>query len=118
MSVMLPAFEEVLTDPPAQAMSVKPASTAAPQYNREGSEQEMVPVGPFFLYRGTFTVHASHPLKFTSGFHQFSYAAGYHSHDHGEMPTLIKDAAGLDRLGDKVHKFTFVAEGAKHSVGY
>jgi hypothetical protein len=96
-------------------MSVDPAADlkAAVQYNTQGTEQEimMVPVRSF-LYRGTFTVHASHELKYTSGSHQFSIAAGK------EEPTPINEAAAYERLGNQIHKFDFVAEGAKHPAGY
>lgn len=94
-------------------MPAKPAAKAAAQSYKGEGEEEMVQVGSWYLLSGTFTVHASHPLKFTTGFHQVSYPA--HAH---EVPTRFQDAVGLERLGDSIHKLTFVADGVEHPVGY
>jgi hypothetical protein len=90
----------------------KPAAKAALQSHRGEAEEVLVPVGSWYLHSGTFTVHAAHPLKFKTGFHKVSYFAG------DEEPMSIRDTAGLERLSDNIHTFTFVADETTHPMGY
>jgi hypothetical protein len=59
------------------------------------------------VFSGTFTAHAEHPLKFSTGHHQSSFF-GFVNEDQG---VSIEEAQGLPRLGDGVHKLQFVGEG-------
>jgi hypothetical protein len=96
----------------AQAMPAQPTSTASAQAHKARSEQEMVLVSPAFVYKGAFTLHASHPAKFKSGFFKFSFLFGL------GQPTDITETEGLERLGDETFQFQFVGEGGSHSGQY
>jgi mannose-6-phosphate isomerase-like protein (cupin superfamily) len=62
----------------------------------------MVSAGKAKVLDGTFTVHAGHALMFESGSHQYSIFEGQTT----EVP--LEDAQGCARLGDGMHKLTFV----------
>lgn len=60
------------------------------------------------LFTGTATVHAKHPLKYKTAFHQYAefFDVG------GEEDATLGE--GLPRFADKMNQFDFVGEAKPH----
>jgi hypothetical protein len=71
-----------------------------------GSEPETVRVGFALLWKGTFTVHSNHPVKFESGSHQKSMVLGV-----SDLP--VSATVGWPRLQDNIHTFEFVGQSSE-----
>lgn len=95
--------------PPRQQ---KQGQTAAPVPVKSAaklasSNEETVDVGTAQLYIGSFTIHGPHPLKYSTGQHQYSlFVPGYS----GIAPAYISETEGFRRLPDGVHQFDFIRQ--------
>lgn len=97
--------------PPCSATSgfITQDATASLQNYVSEKAPSKVATGPIELMIGGFTVHATHPLKYKSGTHQYTTFFEITEED-SNLPSL----EGLPKFGDRVHKFDFIGDAKPH----
>jgi hypothetical protein len=97
---------------PTTAGVAAKAGAASTARSATGGSQE-VPVAAAVVFSGTFTVHAKHPLKFTSGVHQWS--AFFSSISTPQYVNITDIPATVPWLPDGVHKLEFVDQSRQYA---